>query len=64
MSYCRPCPDCGANLDPGEKCTCRKVSEQLAKKYELITTVTKEGQIEFGENDEDSKINSQEFVWN
>lgn len=22
MSYYRTCPDCGAALDPGEKCTC------------------------------------------
>jgi len=22
MSYYRKCPDCGANLDPGEKCDC------------------------------------------
>ncbi len=23
MSYYRPCPICGANLDPGERCDCR-----------------------------------------
>lgn len=23
MAYFRPCPDCGANLDPGEACGCR-----------------------------------------
>lgn len=22
--YYNPCPDCGANLDPGEVCECRK----------------------------------------
>ena len=21
--YGRPCPDCGANLDPGERCDCK-----------------------------------------
>lgn len=24
MSYCKECPYCGANLDPGEHCTCRE----------------------------------------
>ena len=29
MSYFRPCPDCGANLDPEEKCDCRKEVEEV-----------------------------------
>lgn len=24
MSYYRTCPECGAHLDPGEKCDCEK----------------------------------------
>ena len=24
MSYYRECPECGASLDPGEKCDCKK----------------------------------------
>lgn len=24
MSYCKECPFCGANLDPGEHCSCRE----------------------------------------
>ena len=24
MAYFTPCPECGANLDPGEKCDCTK----------------------------------------
>lgn len=24
MALYTPCPDCGANLDPGETCDCRK----------------------------------------
>lgn len=24
MSYCKECPYCGANLDPGERCACRE----------------------------------------
>ncbi len=26
--YGRTCPDCGANLDPSEKCDCRKEGKQ------------------------------------
>lgn len=26
-TYYRTCPDCGANLDPGEICTCQQDSE-------------------------------------
>ncbi len=31
MSY-RTCPNCGANLDPGEICDCRKPPEEENKK--------------------------------
>ena len=24
MSYYRPCPRCGSNLDPGERCDCKE----------------------------------------
>lgn len=24
MAYYNKCPECGANLDPGEKCTCNR----------------------------------------
>lgn len=27
MSYYRTCPYCGANLDPGERCDCRREQE-------------------------------------
>lgn len=30
MSYYRPCPYCGANLDPGERCDCLDVKETAA----------------------------------
>jgi hypothetical protein len=48
MAYYNTCPECGALLDPGEKCDCYKLSEQLQRKYELLTTITKDGQIIFG----------------
>ncbi len=31
MAYCRECPYCGANLDPGEHCSCRE--EETASGY-------------------------------
>lgn len=32
MAYCKECPYCGANLDPGEHCSCieEKSDEQAA----------------------------------
>lgn len=29
-SYYRSCPDCGANLDPGEHCDCGEEKESIA----------------------------------
>lgn len=29
--YGYTCPDCGANLDPGEKCTCKEEKENANK---------------------------------
>lgn len=37
MAYYNICPDCGSNLDPGEKCTCRQEKEkciQMMRKQE------------------------------
>lgn len=31
MSYSYECPDCGANLDPGEECECKKEKSALVK---------------------------------
>ena len=36
MAYYRICPDCGAALDPGEKCDCREKAEQKMKETELV----------------------------
>jgi hypothetical protein len=30
------CEQCGANLDPGEKCDCNEISEVLRMKYEKL----------------------------
>lgn len=48
MAYYRTCSDCGCTLDPCEKCDCQERAEQLRKKFELITTVSDNGQIEIG----------------
>lgn len=32
MSYYRTCPNCGAALDPGERCDCRDGTESEARK--------------------------------
>lgn len=29
MEYFKTCPNCGATLDPGESCTCKKVKPIL-----------------------------------
>lgn len=48
MAYYRTCSDCGALLDPCEKCDCAEKSEQLKRKYELLTAVMNDGQIILG----------------
>lgn len=30
-TYFKPCPYCGANLDPGERCECQRRNEAHAK---------------------------------
>ena len=34
MAFYKICPDCGASLDPGEKCDCR---EEAEKKQEFFS---------------------------
>lgn len=36
MSYFNVCEECGANLDPGEKCTCREEREQRDRKLQEL----------------------------
>lgn len=33
MAFYRICPDCGASLDPGEKCDCRDEKERKQEFY-------------------------------
>lgn len=32
MPYYHPCPECGANLDPGEKCDCQQTKNNIQTK--------------------------------
>ena len=38
MNYYRTCPDCGAHLDPGERCDC--LEEKRARAERLIAPLT------------------------
>ncbi len=44
MSYFRPCPYCGASLDPGEACDCPRATEarQVPTKQSKRKTKTKQ----------------------
>lgn len=43
----RKCDNCGANLDPGEKCGCNKEAECLQKFFIENTRVGEDSQMEF-----------------
>ena len=40
MSYWNICPDCGAHLDPGEKCDCKEAGTCQAKNMSLTAAGT------------------------
>lgn len=46
MSFYKICPDCGANLDPGERCSCHDeeiiMQEKKVKAMELIEKMVRE----------------------
>ena len=46
MAFYRTCPDCGANLDPGEECDCRREKELERQKMQSMFAVGKGGQID------------------
>lgn len=37
MAYYNVCPDCGGNLDPGERCDCKREQRPAEGKTELIS---------------------------
>nr|DAT32059.1 MAG TPA: Rad50 zinc hook motif [Caudoviricetes sp.] len=43
--YYRECPWCGSNLDPGERCECRKRSQEQKKKILAMYKDGEDGQI-------------------
>lgn len=47
--YYRTCPECGANLDPGEICDCKNVSRPALNPPDGHTTNDKEAHLEHGE---------------
>jgi len=38
------CEFCGAHLDPGEKCDCKREAEESAKKWQSMTKKDRDGQ--------------------
>lgn len=46
MSFYKICPDCGANLDPGERCSCHDdeviMQEKKTKAMDLVEKMVKE----------------------
>ena len=39
MSYYNKCPECGANLDPGEECSCGKEGEKEKAPVETVISM-------------------------
>lgn len=40
MGYFRECPDCGAHLDPGERCECDKEEDYECRKENATIRAT------------------------
>ena len=40
------CEFCGAHLDPGEKCDCKREAEESAKKWQSMTKKDRDGQLQ------------------
>ncbi len=56
MSYYQPCKYCGANLDPGEECDCRKGDQP-----ELTNNKKKMEDFNYGNNNQDSAVRGLNF---
>lgn len=48
MAFYRVCTDCGANLDPGERCECFRERKEKEKKMSMLFRQGADGQMEFG----------------
>lgn len=48
-NYFNTCPQCGCNLDPGERCDCNERIERLKMLFNHNTTTDDDGQIRFKE---------------
>ena len=50
MSFYNTCPNCGANLDPGEKCDCLEIENERA--IVKMIAIGRNGQYEFSFKEE------------
>lgn len=51
MAYYNTCPNCGCNLDPGEKCDCKEERKRREEFYgRVIRETPKTGQLSFSLN--------------
>ena len=53
--YGRICENCGAILDPGEKCDCNERTERLADFWQGVTEQGPDGQIIFRRENNEGK---------
>lgn len=51
MSFYNTCPNCGANLDPGEKCDCLEIENERA--IVKMIAIDRNGQYEFSFKEEE-----------
>ncbi len=47
MAYYNTCPNCGCNLDPGEKCICLEEKKKQQDFFDRHLRITKAGQLAF-----------------
>lgn len=47
MAYFRVCPNCGDNLDPGERCDCEREKQKREEKAQRMLFVDRNGQMTF-----------------
>lgn len=58
MAYYKPCPYCGANLDPGEKCDCEIRRREESMSISKLIHVEKEtGQLAFTGGNYEKTVN-------